>query len=277
MKPTLTHSLIAAPGSRPRSWLLVLHGIFGAGRNWGTVARRLVTARPQWGVALVDLRMHGESQGFPPPYTLETSAGDLVDIRRSLADRLRAVLGHSFGGKVALAYLRSRPPDLQQVWVIDADPSAMEPTGTSWEMLHAVTALPSRFQSRAEATAGLEHLGFDRRVAQWMATNLEPVDGWYQWRLDFHALEGLLRGFFGTDLWKVIEDPPANVALHFVKAIDSRAMSESTLARLEAIGRATERVFVHHLRGGHWLNVDNPDAVVALLNSTLPDGTHGLQ
>ena len=39
---------------------------------------------------------------------------------------------------------------------------------------------------------------------------------------------------------------------------------------MEAAGRASGRVFLHRVPGGHWINTDNPDAVVQLLTDTLP-------
>ena len=56
---------------RAESTLLVLHGILGSGANWATFARRRVEADPAESVALVDLRMHGRSQGAPPPHDLD--------------------------------------------------------------------------------------------------------------------------------------------------------------------------------------------------------------
>ena len=100
----LAHTLLANPGRTPQQWLLVLHGLFGAGRNWRTVASQLVQVRPDWGVILVDLRMHGDSQGFPPPYTLRTAAADLAALLNATGLRAPGMLGHSFGAKVALQY-----------------------------------------------------------------------------------------------------------------------------------------------------------------------------
>ena len=54
--PILSHTRVVAKDAEPKMWLLMLHGIYGSGRNWGTIARRLVEARPEWGVLLVDLR-----------------------------------------------------------------------------------------------------------------------------------------------------------------------------------------------------------------------------
>ncbi|HSM35677.1 MAG TPA: hypothetical protein VK837_04695, partial [Longimicrobiales bacterium] len=54
----LAHERVVADGATPGAWLYVLHGIYGAGRNWGSVARALVERRPDWGAVLVDLRGH---------------------------------------------------------------------------------------------------------------------------------------------------------------------------------------------------------------------------
>src|SRR5438876_3303415 len=79
MVKVLSHSLVASNGRAPEKHLVTLHGAFGAGRNWGAIARRLVEARPEWGVVLTDLRLHGDSQGFSPPHTLDAAAADVDD------------------------------------------------------------------------------------------------------------------------------------------------------------------------------------------------------
>ena len=266
----LNYTVAAAAGVRPRSGLLVLHGFFGAGRNWTTVARGLAKARPDWGAVLVDLRLHGASQGFPPPHTLDGCADDLAVLTQALDTPVRAVLGHSFGGKVALTYLAHRPPGLRQIWIVDADPSAGSPLGAAWEMLRAVEALPPVFRRREDFVAALERSGYDRRIGEWMATNLEPAERGYRWRLDVAALEALLRDFFRADLWSVVEQTPPGVELRVIRATRSSVIPEASVARLEAIGRATGRVFVDRVTGGHWLNADNPEAVTALLAARLP-------
>ena len=76
--PILHHELVQPPGTSPDAWLYLLPGIYGAGRNWGSVMRRWVQERPDWGAVLIDLRGHGASQGFSPPHTLESAAADLI-------------------------------------------------------------------------------------------------------------------------------------------------------------------------------------------------------
>ena len=268
--PILTHSHVTAQGRTPDRWLMVLHGIYGSGRNWGTIARRLVEQRPEWGAVLTDLRMHGGSRNFTGPHTVAASAGDVGALAAHLGGEVAAVMGHSFGGKVALTYAATAPAGLRQVWVMDSTPAVRAPEGSAWRMIEAIRSLPPEFASRAEAVQGLVAKGYDEGLGQWMAINLEPHEGRYRWRLDFDVMEEMLRDFFQADLWQTVARPPGGVELHFVKASESNTLEESAAARVEAAGAATGRVFLHRLEGGHWINTDNPEGVLDLLVRNLP-------
>ena len=264
-------------GATPERWLVVLHGIYGSGRNWNTVARRLVRARTDWGVLLVDLREHGDSRGFPPPHTLAAAAADLRDLIGGSGLAVAGVLGHSFGGKVALRYTRDRARDhaqeLATLWVVDASPEARAPAGSAWDMLAAVRQTPGPFPSREDAVQALVARGVAAPVAEWMALNLAAdAEGTraYRWRLDFQAMEDLLGDFFRSDLWSVVDDPPPGLDLHVVKAEESSVLSEAACGRIEEAGARTGRVHLHRVAGGHWVNADNPDALIELLEAGLP-------
>jgi pimeloyl-ACP methyl ester carboxylesterase len=216
--------------------------------------------------------MHGESQGFEPPHTLDACAADLGGLADATGLPPAAVLGHSFGGKVALAYLsraagRDQAP--QQVWIMDSTPSARDAVGDAARMLGAVRSLPARFASRSEAVSALMEAGFPERVGGWMSVNLARSEGSYAWRLDFEALEALLHDFFRVDMWPTVEDPPPRTELHFVRATRSSVMTDVEAERIQAIAR-DRPVYLHEVAGGHWLNADNPEAILALLEEYLP-------
>ena len=99
--------------------MLFLHGILGTRANWRGIARRFVEARPEWGAVLVDLREHGDSLGLPAPHSLHAAAEDVAELERSLAVPVEGALGHSFGGKVVLEWLRSRQGLHTEAWTID--------------------------------------------------------------------------------------------------------------------------------------------------------------
>src|SRR3954466_519488 len=95
-----------------------VHGLFGQGRNWTSIARALAEEGRR--VTLVDLPNHGHS-----PWT-ETS--DYLDMARMVAAECElfgepvTLVGHSMGGKVAMNLaLRSREL-LRALVVVDVAP-----------------------------------------------------------------------------------------------------------------------------------------------------------
>jgi esterase len=256
---------ITAEGVAPERWVGILHGILGAGRNWATVMRRVVRSRPEWGAVLVDLRQHGRSMGFDPPHTLDTAAGDLDQLGQ---EPLAALIGHSFGGKVALVRARDDRA-IEQVWVMDSTPAVRSSDAGPRAVIRIIRGLPPTFGDRGAAVTAMMEQGIARPVARWMATNLVHSGDEYRWRLDFDDMEALIEDFSETDLWQMVEDPRPGLSLHFVRATGSPVMDVRTVSRIRTAGEETGQVFLHELQGGHWINGDNPDGVVALLERGL--------
>ena len=78
--------------------LAILHGLFGSGRNWASIAQRLAAHHH---VIALDLRNHGAS-----PWAETMDYREMAeDVRTTLQERgydRFALLGHSMGGKVAM-------------------------------------------------------------------------------------------------------------------------------------------------------------------------------
>src|ERR687894_19527 len=95
-----------------------VHGLFGQGRNWTSIAKTLADEGRR--VTLVDLPNHGHS-----PWT-ETS--DYLDMARMVAAECElfgepvTLVGHSMGGKVAMTLALRRPELLRALVVVDIAP-----------------------------------------------------------------------------------------------------------------------------------------------------------
>lgn len=272
MTTTVTHTVVTAEGARPERSILFLHGILGSGGNWRTFARRFVAARPDWAAVLVDLRMHGASQGFAPPHTVASTAGDLDAIDAVLPCPVRGIVGHSFGGKVALAYVASHADRLDEAWILDSMPGARpEARGSedTVQVIDVLDALPNEpFASREAFVALLQSKGISTPTAQWLAMNLRPVArGEYRFRPDLTAIRSQLDDYFTVDHWPTIEHAPSTLALHLVIGGRSNVFDASDRARIDALANAhPDRVFVHVLaNAGHWVHVDDPDGLLALM------------
>jgi len=111
-----------------RKLVFVVHGILGTGRNWVPFTRKLISKFPEWQFVLVDQRGHGESRVrsmdgsalATSGHTVDACAQDLVNLCHALGRWPEVVIGHSFGGKVALHYHMLTPTPPRQTWVLDS-------------------------------------------------------------------------------------------------------------------------------------------------------------
>ena len=103
-----------------------------------------------------------------------------------------------------------------------------------------------------------------------MATNLVRTGDGFAWRFNMVEMHALLADFFRADLWKQVESPPPACEVRFVRATRDSILSESDASRIERLQSEGHAVQLDSLEGGHWLNMDNPDGLIALLRAGLP-------
>lgn len=278
MSQVLTHEILGADDA-PHTALL-LHGIFGAGRNWRSFARDWTLRCPDWKVVLVDLRNHGSSQGFSAPHTLEACSKDLDVLEADLisgvgnggraCERIDAICGHSFGGKVAIVHAgrrasAGRPP--AQLWVLDSPPGRIDrgvrPEETeAWRVLQAMGKVSVPAATRGVAIADLVERSVPRPIATWLATNLVASDDGFRWCYDLATLDAMLRDYFQIDGYELLDRLPESVTIQLVRGGRSDRWSAAEVAELmewEASGRIH-----HHLLpdAAHWLQVDDPQGLL---------------
>jgi esterase len=248
---------------------LVLHGILGTKTNWRSVIRKVAERAPGWGFVLPDLRNHGDAPPLPPPHTLDAAARDLD----ALGGPFDAVIGHSYGAKVALAWAAStaRPPAL--VVAIDSNPGP-RPDRRGAEgtvrVVEALAELGGPFPSRDGFTDALLARGFDRDLAAWLAMNVVARDGAWALRTDVDAIRAMLDDYFARDLWPVVESPPGRARVLEVIGGASTSLDAADRARLARAASRDDRVRVAVVEGaGHWVHVDAPEETVRLLAEAL--------
>ena len=208
----------------------VLHGVLGSGSNWRGFGRRLARAHPDWRFVLVDLRHHGDSHGAPPPDTVAACAADLATLAAELGAP-ESILGHSFGGKVALAYARDHGAALRTVWSLDSPPGpSHEGAREVEEVIDAIRALEVPVSHRDEAVAHFTALGFSAALAGWMTTNLRRTEAGFVWRFATGPIATLLDDYRRLDLWPFVLE--ASQEVRILRAGKSDRWSSADAARV---------------------------------------------
>src|SRR5688572_26549303 len=81
--------------------LVLLHGIMGSKKNLKNFADRLRHEHPSFAVVVFDLPNHGESSKGWSPFDIYSVAEIIANGCMNVAS-VETIVGHSFGGKVAL-------------------------------------------------------------------------------------------------------------------------------------------------------------------------------
>jgi len=185
----------ARPGEKPP--LLLLHGLLGSSRNWQTVGRELAEKSSSGGeraaVFALDARNHGQS-----PHTDSMDHTSMAeDVRTWLDTQGIAVpvdlLGHSMGGRTAMAFACRYPERVRRIIVVDTAPRAYEWQGGRPEFA-AMNALDLQtIGSRADAERLMEPLVPDWGMRKFLTTNLERDEaGQWQWSINLAGITAAL-------------------------------------------------------------------------------------
>ncbi|XP_042495685.1 uncharacterized protein LOC122074786 isoform X2 [Macadamia integrifolia] len=252
---------------------VLLHGILGSRKNWGSFARRLAQEFPTWQFLLVDLRCHGDSSSIKKrgPHTVGSTALDVLKLVAHLRVTPRVLIGHSFGGKVALSMVEQAAKPLARpvrVWVLDATPGKVRAGGDQEdhpaELIAFLSRLPKQVSSKRAIVDALIQEGFSVDVAQWVVTNLRQISppglssSSFSWVFDLNGISEMYKSYEETNLWKIVDDVPQGVHVNFLKA--ERSLHRWALEDLQRIHAAEELavdegggVQMHVLEdAGHW-------------------------
>ena len=203
------------------------------------------------------------------PHTLTTAAEDVASWLSQQRDGpVRAVLGHSFGGKVGIELARqlghSAQGAIDHLFVIDSTPGPRpDGRGSSSvvEIVDLLEGVPSSFPDRSAFTAWVEARGVSRPIAMWLAMNVRPVPNTttFELRLDIAQIRAMLADYFLCDLWPVLEHPPVREArvmeTHLIAGGLSDVLDASDRARGRSLPHTTLDVLA---KAGHWVHVDAP-------------------
>ncbi len=163
--------------------LIILHGLFGSYDNLAGIAR---TLSDQWQVISIDLPNHGQSpHSNVMNYT--SMVADLVDTTESLNIDQCAVLGHSLGGKLAMAFALAHPGRVTALIIADIAPVSYARSHQA--VFAGLTAVnTSALTNRSEAEKQLAKHITEPGVRQFLLKSLHKTEQGFDWRFNLATL-----------------------------------------------------------------------------------------
>jgi esterase len=234
--------------------LLILHGLFGSGRNWATVSQHLAASRR---VVALDARNHGAS-----PWADSMSYFEMAeDVGAFMAERRlgrAALLGHSMGGKTAMLQALLQGGAVERLVVVDVAPVSYRPTLQAYA--RAMLDVPLEGVSRrSEVDGQLARAIPDAPERAFLLQNLAFEEGHARWRLNLPVIERsmpILSGF--------PELPPGTAFAGPTLFIAGERSAYLRPEQRPAIERLFPKAQLVTIPGaGHWVHAERREAFLA--------------
>lgn len=236
---------------------ILLHGLFGSGDNWGTVAKHFSR---HYQVISVDLRNHGKSP-HSASQNYANMADDLLDLCDSLGlDRIH-LLGHSLGGKVAMQFATHFPDRLEKLVVVDMAIRTYADAHT--HLIDAMMAVDlTTLQNRSEVDKALSGSIPHAMVRQFLLMNLIKSGGNLAWRINLDAL----KTNYPSLQQAVCENTRYEKSCLFIRGEYSDYIQDADTEHIKT--HFTNAQFAS-LQTGHWVHAEQPHAFIEVVENFL--------
>jgi pimeloyl-ACP methyl ester carboxylesterase len=240
--------------------LVILHGLFGAKRNWASIARQLA---PHRRVLTVDLRNHGESP-WDDVHDYPALADDVAALLETRIGGPAAVMGHSMGGKAAMVLALARPELVERLLVVDIAPARS--AGAPIDYLRAMRGLPlGSFTRRTEVDEALAHTIPEPAIRAFLTQNAVRGPAGLAWGVNLDAIERsfeAIRGFPEVPAGRSFAKPTV-----FMAGGKSEYVQPQHRAEIERLFPAATIEIIPE--AGHWVHADAPAAFLEAVNRFL--------
>ena len=239
---------------------VVLHGLYGSGKNWRSFAGSLEQSFKVW---TLDARNHGDS-----PHAASMSYQEMAeDVVRFFTDNeLENVilLGHSMGGKTAMQLALQFPDKIVALIVVDIAPVCYDHQHKQLKLIEAMQEL--RLSAEISRSAIEKKLALkipEKHILSFLMTNLTLKNGQFQWRIGLEQIaEGMPELLNYPELKSVFKGP-----VQFIGGENSDYLKLEYHALIRKYFPESRITMLKNC--GHWLHVEQPDAFKKTINEFL--------
>lgn len=235
--------------------VVFLHGLFGQGKNFSSIASSLGDIATSH---LVDLPNHGLS-----PWTEEFDLDEQADIIADwIGSRLHgpvALIGHSLGGKIAMRLALRHQDLIDRLMVVDISPVRNDAALSFATLVTALRNLDiDHVTSRADAERLIAVDVPDKGVRQFLLQNLRRRGERWHWAANLDLLGDSLHQVGG---WVPIEAVYPGPVFWVTGGRSPYVLPEHATAMRTLFPRMAQLTLK---RAGHWVHADDPEAFLVV-------------
>jgi pimeloyl-ACP methyl ester carboxylesterase len=242
-----------------------LHGVFGQGKNWTTIAKALSDSAR---VTLVDLPNHGRSS-WTDHFSYPEMAHEVAELLKEQGEGDRyAVVGHSMGGKGAMTLALLHRELVERLVVVDVSPVSTQEISDFDTFVRGMRAIDlETLTDRRDADAQLAAYVSDPSIRSFLLQNLRRDDssgnGW-RWQMNLKMIGDHLSEM-GS--WPELDAQPYDGPVLWVAGAESGYVQPEYVAAMRAL---FPRVQLVTIKGaGHWVHSEQPQVFLAILRRFL--------
>jgi esterase len=239
--------------------LIFLHGLFGAGDNWKSIARSL---SDHYRIHLIDLPNHGRSPWVDDPSypAMAACVQQWIDQQGITSYRL---LGHSMGGKVAMQMaLNEHSLRIEKLIVVDIAPKFYPPHHQGiFKALNSIDL--SLYQDRQSVETQLEPWVDDKGIRQFLLKSLFKKNGVMNWRFNYPILE--------QHYDEIAQAPTMTVPFQqptlFIKGMNSQYIGAEDQPQINTLFPNAQAKLIEG--AGHWPHAEKPNVFIKIIEKFL--------
>ena len=252
MTELLNHTIHKPENPISTTPVILIHGLFGDLNNLGVLGRDI---QQYFDTIQLDVRNHGDSF-HDEQMSYRQMAQDVISLVTSLGYKKAILIGHSMGGKIAMAATEIAPDFIEKIVAIDIAPVAYQVRRHDeiFAALDAVTAIQAK--NRQQATDIMRDYIHEDGVIQFLLKSFKQGGSW---KFNLPAIKANYEKIISWDTVPLWDKPilliPGGNSPYVQPEYKEQIAAQFPHAKAWVVADA-----------GHWVHAEKPDHVLRAIH-----------
>ena len=240
--------------------IIILHGLFGMGDNWKSIALRLSNIGHT--VHLIDQRNHGKSF-WNDKISYELMSKDLFEYFDHFKITNAIIIGHSMGGKTAMKFALEFPIKVLKLIIVDISPKKYN--SSHGEIIEGLLKINfDKVKSRLEVDNYLLNFIPEKGIRQFLMKNLYRLsENKFALRVNIKSISNKINNYYD----EISSDKKFLKETIFIKGELSDYIKLDDLKDIKILFPNAKIEIVPN--SGHWIHSEKKDYFIDLVSDLL--------